>query len=147
MSEEERAAFTDEEVLQHAQGNFNYFHLASIAFLKDQALSPAEYIAWMGDRVAVLWEVLREGGALATARMAALNWVSVGSTLRSLSGDEAKAEAVVSGWPPADVLSFFELSQADGDTLCGLLEPIAAHLGLQYRWKREGDAVRMTFWR
>ena len=147
MSEDERTAFTDEEVLQGAQGNANYFHLASIAFLRNRSLSPAEFISWLGGKVAALWELVGEGGAIAVARQASLNWVSVGSTLRSLSGDEDRAEAVVADWPPAEVASFFELSQADGDSLWQIMEPIAAHLGLQYQWEREGDAVRMTFWR
>ena len=118
-------------------------YLASGQVMTEADIDPG----FLRDVYVAMGEPIGEGGAIAVARHAALNWVSVGSGLRSLSGNVAKAEVVVADWPPAQVASFFDVSQAVGDSLFGLFEPIAAHLGLHYQWDREGDAIRMTFWR
>jgi hypothetical protein len=37
------------------------------------------------------------------------------------------------------------LSQQEADMLYALFTPIAERLGLAYTWRRDGDAVTMTF--
>jgi hypothetical protein len=147
MSEDERTAFTDDEILYWAQMNFTYLFLGTLAFLKNHSLSPEDYVNSLARQFAAGWEPLRSGGPAEVARAAALNAVSTGSTLRSLSGDAEMGEAVVEGWPSAEALSFFGQTRSDAEVLWNIFEPIAAHLGLHYKWEREGDAIRMTFWR
>ena len=77
--------------------------------------------------------------------MAALNPVSVGATLLSLSGDDTHAEVLLAGWPDEEFLSELRLTQSEGDRILNAFEPIMEYLGISYAWQREGEAVRLTF--
>lgn len=79
------------------------------------------------------------------AQMAALNIVSVGGTLQSLSGDDSQAQAVILGWPSEDWRTSFALDQADIDPIWNIFRPIAESMDLQYEWTRQGNEVTMTF--
>jgi hypothetical protein len=70
--------------------------------------------------------------------------VSVGGTLKSLSGDDVRAEVVILGWPAEDWLKDFALDRADLDPFWDIFRPIAEHVGLRYDWKRRGDKVTTT---
>ncbi len=145
MSEAINTTFTTEQVLEQAQGNANAVALGTIAYLKDHHMSLDDWSAWLGQRFAPSWESLKGYGAKETTRMAAFNLVSFGGTLRSLSGDESRAEAVIEGWPSAEWLELFHMTQADADAMWEALEPIGAYLGLRFQWQREGNAVKITF--
>ena len=67
--------------------------------------------------------------------------VTAGCELRSLSGDEAQATAVLGGWPPEQR---YGLTQAEADTVWGIFEPIAESQGYSYTWHRQGDEVIVT---
>ena len=70
--------------------------------------------------------------------------VSVGGSLRSLSGDDNHAEVLIEGWPASEFLSELEVTQSEGDALWHIFEPIMEYLGLRYAWQRHGEAVKMT---
>lgn len=138
--------FTTEELLSSAQGNATAFVLAAIAYLKEQGLAVDDFVRYFGSRFAPGWEELRSEPVAAVARAAALNAVSVGGTLRSLSGDEERAEMVVEGWPDDDISGTLGLARSDGEAMWDSFEPIMEHLGIRYSWQREEDgAVRITF--
>ena len=145
MSEGVDTTFTTEQVMQQAQGNANAVLLGTIAYLKDRHQSPDDWSASLGQRFAPSWESLKGHGAKEVARMAALNLASFGGTLRSLSGDESKAEAVIEGWPSSEWLEAFHITQSDADAMWGAFGPIGSALGLRFQWQREGDAVKITF--
>ena len=104
-----------------------------------------EYVAFHGRRFAPLWEELRGRPVVEVARLAALNAVSLGATLISLSGDDRRAEVLVAGWPDEEFLDLLQLSREDAQRQLDAFGPITEHLGIRYGWRREGDAVRMTF--
>ena len=143
MSDEMKTTFTPEQISQQAQGNFNGVLLVVVAYLKEHALSVDEFCAFAGHRFAPGWQ---QGlTAKEIARLAALNMVSAGGNLRSLSGDESQAEAVLRGWPSEDSLVFFGVTQEDADSMWGAMGTIAEHLGFDYEWHRQGDEVTITF--
>jgi hypothetical protein len=86
MSDAADTQFPTEELLSYAQGNATAFVLATIAYLKEQDLAVDGYVRFFGSKFAPGWEELRDQPLTAVARTAALNAVSVGGTLRSLSG-------------------------------------------------------------
>src|SRR5918998_4182297 len=145
MSDAAAADFSPEEVSSQAQTNATAFALAALAYLKERGLDPDEYVAFHGRRFAPAWEELRGQSVLEVARLAALNAVSLGATLRSLSGDDRSAEVLVAGWPDEEFLQMLGLSREDAERQHGAFGPIMEHLGIRYGWRREGDAVRMTF--
>src|SRR5215212_10650092 len=82
MSDAANTEFTTDELLSHAQGNATAFALATIAYLKERDLAVDDYIRFFGRKFAPGWEELRTEPALAVARTAALNAVSVGAVSR-----------------------------------------------------------------
>ena len=147
MSDAADAQFTTEELLSSAQGNATAFVLATIAYLKEHDLAVDDYVRFFGSKFAPGWEELRDQ-PLAVARTVARNAVSVGGTLRSLSGSEEHAEVIVEGWPDEEISGVLGLERDDGEVMWDSFDPIMEHLGVCYYWGHEGDgAVRLTFQR
>jgi hypothetical protein len=145
VSDSTNTHFTQEEVLEMAQGNATAFILTAFAYLKERGLDPDEYVAFFGRQVAPGWEDMRGRPVAEVARVAALNPVSVGATLLSLSGDDTHAEVLLAGWPDEEFMSELRLTQSDSDRLLNAFEPIMEYLGIRYGWQREGEAVRLSF--
>ena len=139
--------FSTEEILSYAQGNATAFVLATIAYLKEHGLAVEDYVRFFGSKFAPGWEELREQPLTAVARMAALNAVSVGGTLRSLSGGEDRAEVLIEGWPDEEISGVLGLGHDEGEVMWDSFEPIMEHLGILYSWahEQENGAVRLTF--
>jgi hypothetical protein len=140
---QEAALFTEEELLNHAKGNVTAFILGSIALLKKDNRSVADWARSIGALFAPGWEEPRGKGALAAARIFALNAASAGATIESLTGDERQAQGVTAGWPSQEMLDFVGLNSADVDPFWTVFQPIADFLDLAYQWRVEGD--RFTF--
>jgi hypothetical protein len=147
MTDAADTQFTTEELLSYAQGNATAFVLATIAYLKEQDLAVDDYVKFFGCKFAPGWEELRVQPLTAVARMAALNAVSVGGTLRSLSGDEEHAEVIIEGWPDEEISGTLGLQRGEGEAMWDSFEPIMEHLGILYSWghEEEDGAVRLTF--
>ena len=134
--------FTPEQILEAARWNVLRLSLAAAAFAKANALSPAEFWAFMGHQIAA--GMARRQPAAELAQGAALNMVSAGCELHSLSGDESEATAALGGWPPEQR---YGLTQEEADTIWGVFGPVAEQQGFSYAWQRQGDEVTMTFLR
>ena len=146
MTDADDIRFTTEELLTYAQGNATAFVLSTIAYLKEHGLAVEDYVRFFGSKFAAGWEELRDQPLTAVARMAALNAVSVGGTLRSLSGEEDRAEVVIEGWPDEEISGVLGLGHDDGEVMWDSFEPIMEHLGVRYSWRHEGDgAVKLIF--
>jgi hypothetical protein len=147
MTDAADTQFTTEEILSYAQGNATAFVLATIAYLKEHGLAVEDYVRFFGSKFAPGWEELRDQPLTAVARTAALNAVSVGGTLRSLSGDEDRAEVVIDGWPDEEISGVLGLGNDEGEVMWDSFEPIMEHLGIRYSWGHEqgNGTVRLTF--
>ena len=145
MTDAADTQFTTEELLPSAQGNATAFVLSTIAYLKEQDLAVDDYVRFFGSKFAPGWEELRDR-PLAVARTVARNAVSVGGTLRSLSGDEEHAEVVIEGWPDEEISGTLGLRRGEGEAMWDSFDPIMEHIGIRYSWGHEEDgAVRLTF--
>jgi hypothetical protein len=145
MTDAIEGEFSPEEISFQAQNNATALALTALAYLKERGLDLDEYVAFRGRRFAPAWEELRGRPVVEAARLAALNAVSLGASLRSLSGDDTSAEVLVGGWPDEGFLDLLGLSREDAQRQHGAFGPIMEHLGIRYGWRREGDAVTMTF--
>jgi hypothetical protein len=74
----------------------------------------------------------------------ALNALSAGSTLSSLSSEEGRAEVLVEGWPDEELMGFLTLDREEVDQICDTYKPVMVHLGLRYAWRRQDDVVRIV---
>jgi hypothetical protein len=146
MTEASNTEFTTEELLSQAKGNATAFILTTIAYLKERDLDVDDFVAYFGRQFAPGWDELRPQPVAAVARTAALNAVSVGGTLGSLSGDETRAEVVMTGWPEEEeISSVLGLGRNDSDAMWDSFYPIMDRLGVRYTWRREDGSVRLIF--
>jgi hypothetical protein len=94
--------FPPEEICAQGQGNAAAWILTKIGYLKERGGAVADCVAYHGRSFAPAWEELRGTPVEEVAQLVALNVLSVGSTLRSLSSEEGRTELLVEGWPDED---------------------------------------------
>jgi len=132
-----------EELLDHAEENITALILGTVAYLKQNKLPVAEWVTFLGERVAPSWDEVKGQGAREVARLLALNITIAGGDIHALSGDDSRAELQCS-WPDAEDLSFFGLTRDDIDPITHVYQPVAAFLGLRYETRRDGEMVTIT---
>jgi hypothetical protein len=141
--EAQQEAFTPVQIAERGQDNFQHVLFGTIAYLKARGLSVEDWATYLGTLFAPGWGHGHD--ARAFMEKAALNVVSAGASLRSLTGNEGWAESVVGDWPPQGKLGserfhhFFGLEQADVDPFWEIFGPIGEYLGFDYEWHRESD--------
>lgn len=135
-----------EELLDHAEENLTAVILATAAYTKERQLSFADWVEFVSTRVAPTWDEALGRGPMDVARLAALNVVASGGDVHELSGDEGHARLRCT-WPEAEDLEFFGLTREDLDPFFDAYVPVAAHLGLTYQHRRDGDQITMEFTR
>ena len=146
MTDAADTEFTTEELLSQARGNATAFVLTTIAYLRERGLAVEDFVEFFGRQFAPGWDELRDQPVVDLARAVASNAVSVGCTLGSLSGDEARAEVLITGWPDAEEISRVLGSERnDRDAMWDSFNPIMERLGIRYAWQREKGAVRLTY--
>jgi hypothetical protein len=136
--------FQPEEICAQALGNAAAWILTMIAYLKERGGAVEDCVAYHGRSFAPAWEELRGSPVEEVAQLVALNALSVGSTLRSLSSEEGRAEMLVEGWPDEELLGFLPLDRDECDWIWDTYRPIMEHLGLGYAWQRQDDVVRIV---
>ena len=134
--------FPPEEIC--AQANAAAWILTMIAYLKERGAAVEDCVAYHGCSFAPAWEELRGSSVEEVAQLVALNALSVGSALRSLSSEEGRAEMLVQGWPDVELLGFLPLDREECDQIWDTYRPIMERLGLGYAWQREDDVVRIV---
>ncbi len=144
MSDAADTPFPPEEICAQAQGNAAAWILTIIAYLKERGGAVEDCIAYHGRSFAPAWDWLRGRPVEEVAQLVALNALSVGATLRSISNEDGRAEVLVEGWPDEELLSFLPLDRDDCDRIWDTYQPIMEHLGLGYAWQREDAVVRIT---
>jgi hypothetical protein len=138
------APFPSEEICAQAQGNAAAWILTMIAYLKERGEAVEDCVAYHGRSFAPAWEWLRGRPVEEVAQQVALNALSVGASIRSLSSENGRAEALVEGWPDEELMSFLPLDRDDCDQIWDTYRPIMEHLVLRYSWQRQDDGVRIT---
>jgi hypothetical protein len=136
--------FPPEEICARAQSNAAAWILTIIAYLKGSGGAVEDCVAYHGRQFAPAWEELRGRPLEEVAQQVALNTMSVGNTLRSLSSEEGRAEVLVEGWPDEELMSFLPLDRDECDQIWETYRPIMEHLGLDYAWQRQDGVVRIV---
>ncbi len=142
MTDEFEFGFTPEEISQQARGNVGSFYLAAILYVKANDLPLEDFWKFMGEKFAPSWELINSPYEM--MRSMALNMVSCGSRLESISTTESSSSAVVSGWPIPEIIHYFDVTPEEADSLFDIFIPIARFLNFNYQWQREDDTVTMT---
>jgi len=146
MTQDANPQFTAEDLLPRAQGNATAFVLTTIAYLKERGQSVDDYLQYFGRQFAPGWDELRGQPAIDVARAVTNNAVSVGCTLGPFSGDETRAEALITGWlEGVRVSETLGLERGDSDAVWDSFYPIMERVGINFTWRREDEGVRLTF--
>ena len=141
MTQEE---FTMEQICEYAKDNAEGIILATISYLNSKGVDTDEWIAHVGEKFAPGWDSMKDENVLEVGREAALNWISCGANLVSLSGDDTYAEAILE-WPSEDSVTYFGISEDDGHKINNVFIPITKYLGLNFTWKSEGNQFKILF--
>lgn len=136
--------WSDEEILQQAQGNANAVSAAVLLYARDAGRSAEHFATFLADTFAPAWAGLRGAGALDIARAAAFNPVSLGATLLSLDGDADHATAVLDASRLEEDAAAFGVPTEDLVTMWRVfMERIADGLGATFALGCDGS--RWTF--
>ena len=138
--------FDAEEIARYARNNAYGFNLLTIAYLREQGLSVADWARWLGHKFAGPETNWVPGmGARKMAHEAAKELVSMKADVLDLSGNDEES-AVVFVWPSEEDLSDLHLSRDDiKDGWVGW-EPLAASVGLRVSFATNSDGVTtLTF--
>lgn len=136
--------WTDDELLQQAQGNANAVTAATILYVRENGPSIEHFAAFVGDAFAGAWMELKDAGALDVAQAAAFNPVSLGATLVALDGNDDHASTVVDVSPLLHDAVAFGVSDDDVATMWRVfMERIADRIGFRFTFTRDGH--RWTF--
>ena len=144
MPDDADTPFPQEEICAQAQGNAAAWILTIIAYLKERGSAAEDCVAYHGRRFAPAWEWLRDRPVEEVAQLVALNALSVGASIRSLSSEGERSELLVEGWPDEELMGLLPLDRDDCDQIWNTYEPIMEDLGLRYGWQRQDDVVRIT---
>jgi hypothetical protein len=132
-------------VAQYARNNALGFSLLTVAYLTEHGLSVEDWAGWMGRRFAgpeTNWEPGM--GAASMAREAALELVSSNARLIDFSGDGESSEVRVE-WPSGESLSNAGLEREDIDAFWQIWHPLAASVGLEFDFTRDGEVTTLRF--
>jgi hypothetical protein len=132
--------WTNDELLQQAQGNANAVTAATLLYVRENGRSIEHFAAFIGDTFAAGWTELQGAGALEVARVTAFNPVSLGATLVSLDGDDHHAFATVDVSPMVDDATAFGVSVDDLATMWRVfMERVADRIGIRFAFDRDGN--------
>jgi hypothetical protein len=136
--------FPPEEICAQAQGNAAAWILTMIAYLKECGGAVEDCVAYHGRSFTPAWEWLRGRPVEEVAQQVALNALSVGASIRSLSSEDGRAELLIEDWPDEELMGFLPLDRDECDQIWDTYRPIMEHLVLRYSWQRRDDGVRIT---
>lgn len=143
-TQDPQATFTEAEISQQAAANAKGMSLGVLALARHHGEPPESAARFLGEIFAPGWESFKGKGAFVALQRAALNAVSVGAALHTLSGDERRAEASFGEWPADDDLDLFGLTRDDTAAMFAIFEPVADILGLTCRWERRGRELLLV---
>jgi hypothetical protein len=135
--------YTLEEILEAGQDNVNSLSFVTIAFLKEQHLSPIDLWHFIGEQFAKQWAQGIDAAGMANGT--AINWASIGAKVVEISADPTHSTLVLSAWPPEKVLEKYGTQRDDADAMLEIMRPIASRLGFAYEWKRANDQVILKY--
>lgn len=136
--------FTNDELLEQAQGNAAVFMLVTIAYLKRAGGSAADWTRFAASALAPGWTEAANYDAMQLARIWALNFASTGGAVQSLQGDAQRAELIVTDWPSGEGLTMLGLTREDADPMLELVPLLTRSVGASATCARAGDTLTIV---
>ena len=135
------ADYAESELLEQARGNEQALILATVAFLDERGIPPAEWAAAIGETFARGWGDVRpwDAGEFLDAMLTNLRALGAEVVKAELGVD--RAEAATTGFPDPELCELFGIDPARAAVIHEAAAVIAAPRGLRWTWDIAPDGV------
>ena len=135
------AEYTDAELLEQVRVNAQAVVLATVAFLEERGIPPAEWAAAIGETFARGWGDPRPWDAGEFLDAMLTNLRSLGAEVNHAELGVDRAEATTTGFPDPELTALFGVDPSRAAAFHAAAAAIAAPRGLLWTWEEEADGV------
>jgi hypothetical protein len=135
------AEYSAAELLEQAQSNAQALILATLAFLEERGIPPAEWATAIGEIFARGWGDPRPWDAGEFLDAMLTNLRALGAEVKQTDLGVDHAEASISGFPDSELCALFGVDPSHVALFHGAAAAIAARRGLRWTWELEPDGV------
>jgi hypothetical protein len=135
------AEYSDAELLEQARGNAQALILATVAFLDERGIPPAEWATAIGGTFARGWGDPRPWDAGEFLDAMLTNLRTLGAEVKQADLGVDHAEATTSGFPALELCALVGVDPSHAAMFHAAAAAIAAPRGLRWTWELETDGV------
>jgi hypothetical protein len=135
------AEYSEAELLEQAQGNAQALILATVTFLEERGVPPAEWAAAIGGVFARGWGDPRPWDAGEFLDAMLTNLRALGAEVKEAELGVDHAEATTTGFPDRELCALFAVDPSHVAVFHNAAAAIAAPRGLRWTWQMEADDV------
>jgi hypothetical protein len=135
------AEYSDAELLEQARSNAQAVILATVGFLEERGIPPAEWAAAIGATFVRGWGDPRPWDAGEFLDAMLTNLRALGADVVTVELGVDRATATTTGFPDPDLCSIFAVDPSRVALFHNAAAAIAASRGLRWTWQLEPDGV------
>ncbi|MBW3634191.1 MAG: hypothetical protein KY456_14300 [Chloroflexi bacterium] len=135
------AEYSDTELLEQARGNAQAVILATVAFLAERGIPPAEWAAALGETFARGWGDPRPWDAGEFLDAMLTNLRALGADVETVELGVDRAMATTTGFPDPELCTLFAVDPSRVAVFHDAAVTIAASRGLRWTWELKPDGV------
>ena len=135
------AEYSDAELLEQARDNAQALILATVAFLQERDIPPAEWAAAIGETFARGWGDPRPWDAGEFLDAMLTNLRALGAEVKQAEFGVDHAEATTTGFPDPELCALFVIDPSHVTVFHAAAAAIAAPRGLRWTWQLEPQGV------
>ena len=135
------AEYSDAELLEQARGNAQAVILATVAFLEERGIPPAEWAAAIGETFARGWGDPRPWDAGEFLDAMLTNLRALGADVVSVELGVDRATATTTGFPAPELCALFGVDPSHVALFHAAAAAIASPRGLRWVWEIETDGM------
>jgi hypothetical protein len=135
------AEYSDAELLEQSRGNAQALILATVAFLEERGIPPAEWATAIGETFARGWGDPRPWDAGEFLDAMLTNLRTLGAEVKQADLGVDHAEATTTGFPDPELCALLGVDPSHAALFHAAAAAIAAPRGLRWTWALEPDGV------
>jgi hypothetical protein len=135
------AEYSDAELLEQARDNAQALILATVAFLQERNIPPAEWAAAIGETFALGWGDPRPWDAGEFLDAMLTNLRALGAEVKQAEFGVDHAEATTTGFPDPELCALLGIDPSHAAVISNAAAAIAASRGLRWTWQLEPNSV------
>jgi len=139
------AEYSDTELLEQARSNTQALILATVTFLEERGIPPAEWAAAIGETFARGWGDPRSWDAGEFLDAMLTNLRALGAEVSEAELGVDRAAATTTGFPDPELCTLFGVDPAHAAVFHNAAAEIAAPRGLRWTWQMEPGGITHFF--